>query len=552
MKKSKLTFTGMYLMAALIPLILLALITGVDSVTTITEEMEESTYEKLAIAASDLATFYEKELSVMGEISYDTTMVDSQQSQDIELTLFVDDTRFVTSLKNEDGTRNEGTQADSTIYATVKGGSDFQNHNVTIGNSNYYVYYTPIYDTDGNFYGMAFAGTPEDEINETIATARNKFILVTILVVIVCTVVITLLVRKIKRNIDDTINALQNLSDGDVSTQISAESRIKEFQDIIDATVNLQQKLDESIGGVKNTCTDLDQSVENVDELSENSANGAEEIKEAVNELAITAQSMAETVQDANANVISMGDNITEIANKVKVMSADSAKMQELNDTTMVYMNQVQDSTSKAVSAIESIGKQTRDTNDAVEKIKSAAEIIAEIASQTNLLSLNASIEAARAGEAGKGFAVVADNIKGLAEQSAASANSIQQVVNEIVALSEESVNLSADTVTIIKDQQDIINQTVEKINELSSSVNTIADNVDSIDRDTENLNESKESVLANISDLSAISEENAASAEEVTANVESIANGIEGTKDQSKEMRTMAEILVDKMKFFH
>ena len=91
--------------------------------------------------------------------------------------------------------------------------------------------------------------------------------------------------------------------------------------------------------------------------------------------------------------------------------------------------------------SIDEIYEQTNITNASAQKIKAATDIIASIAEETNLLSLNASIEAARAGEQGRGFAVVASQIQKLAEQSNDSAKQIDDITNVLIQDSTHAVD---------------------------------------------------------------------------------------------------------------
>ena len=103
----------------------------------------------------------------------------------------------------------------------------------------------------------------------------------------------------------------------------------------------------------------------------------------------------------------------------------------------------------------------------------------------------------------------------------------------------------------MIHDQQKLVGGVSEGMNELSEAVQRVTNQIEVITDEVQNLDHAKESVLGNITDLSAISEENAASAQEVTASIESVTSGISGTKDESGELRTISEQLVEQLKFF-
>ena len=118
---------------------------------------------------------------------------------------------------------------------------------------------------------------------------------------------------------------------------------------------------------------------------------------------------------------------------------------------------------------IQEIEAQTAKTNESVVQIKEATEIIASIASQTNLLSLNASIEAARAGEAGRGFAVVAKEVGGLAAQSTKSSKDITDTVEHVREFAKITVDAMADIYKHSVEQN-------EKAMQIESLLNKILD----------------------------------------------------------------------------
>ena len=154
---------------------------------------------------------------------------------------------------------------------------------------------------------------------------------------------------------------------------------------------------------------------------------------------------------------------------------------------------------------------QTAQTNDSVNKISQAATLISEIASQTNLLSLNASIEAARAGEAGRGFAVVADQIRQLAEQSTKSAVDTRELIEgslEEIAEGNKAADKAAASIETVVEG-------IGKIAESSRSISEISkDQANAMDQAEQGVNQISEVVQSN----SATAEESSATSQELSA----------------------------------
>ena len=134
-------------------------------------------------------------------------------------------------------------------------------------------------------------------------------------------------------------------------------------------------------------------------------------------------------------------------------------------------INELEVSNDKTLEAIKKIDVSVHMTNEAVGKIQETVDLITAIASETNLLALNASIEATRAGEAGRGFAVVASQVSKLSEDSNNSAKTIEDIIQQLSASSKTSVEIMAKARDIIADQQKKFDETKEKFSDVSKCI---------------------------------------------------------------------------------
>ena len=172
-------------------------------------------------------------------------------------------------------------------------------------------------------------------------------------------------------------------------------------------------------------------------------------------------------------------------------------------------------------------------------------------ASQTNLLSLNASIEAARAGESGKGFAVVADEIRQLADQSRQSADEIKAIIDTLLHDTEASVGVMEELNKSIVSQGEQITTTKGDMEEMSENVTHVFESSDHIRSRVEELSGAREALVEIIQELSSVSELNAASSEESSASMEELNATFATINESAGKLRVLAQELDETISYF-
>ena len=552
MKKKSFNMNKMLLLFSMVPMIIGIVAMFIVAIILLNNNMEQKVEDQLIVAAQGLKDYSEFELKEGAtEVSYDSDYIDCLKPYDVDLTVFIGDTRFCTSVLNDKGERNEGTQAAEGIWPTVSAGNNFINDNTKVGGKDYYVVYMPLVDGNGKIIGMSFAGTPRADI----VTARNHIILISTIIglalIVLFGVIVVILSKKVSNPLKETADSLETIAKGDFTAVNDAESAIAETSILIESYRGLQENISRMLGRIKGDADELADSVSQVAQLAEQSNSSTEQINSAIAELADGATSMAQNVQNINEQVMEMGGLINGVVESVDLLSNSSTAMQQANNEAYGYINNLEKSSATTKDAVVGIKSQVVNTNEAINRITSAVGMITDIASQTNLLALNASIEAARAGEMGKGFAVVAESIGNLANQSAESTAEIRAIIDELTKQSEQSVLASESVEAAINEEQEILVETKKRFDILNTEITNSVEDIRGISSQTESLENIKSVIVENVSDLSAISEENAASTQEVTASMESIAMNIRSISDDSDGMNGIANNLVSAVSEF-
>ena len=553
MKKLKLSFLTTSMLIGLIPLVVAAVTISTVAVYKTKSNLEERVFLQLQACAISVREYFEwdinEDILEVDEVSLD--FIDSLTVQDVDLTLFLEDVRFITSIYNENGERNVGTKASEGIWDIVKQGSDYRSNGTIIGGKEYYVYYTPVCSESGEIVGMAFAGMPESLVNENITSNTMNMVLVAVCTAAFCIVIIVLIGLSIRKSIIGIAGYTYELSAGRLSINTSCTSNIREISALIDSAENLQNSLKNIISKVDDKTLRLTQNVKTIHDGIQISNDATEGIVRAANELSEGSLHIAESVQNTAVSMQNVGESISSIAESAAATEAEAREIEIINNEAKDNLSHLIKANKNTVTISEDVVTGINEANIAIENIRKAADAITNIASQTSMLALNASIEAARAGEAGKGFAVVASSIQSLAGESDNSAKEIQNIINEIILKSQNNVQLANEIKDAIDSEGDALTSVSDSFDKVSGKIQITVDTIHNITTESDILNQDKGKVLDEISSLSSISEANTASCQETTASIEELRKNIEMINVQATDTDNISEELKESVAYF-
>lgn len=469
-----------------------------------------------------------------------------KQETGLEITIFWGNTRGTTTVLNENGERAIGTTLANEVASPILGGTRTYVSVIDIAGSDYSAYYMPLTQpSTGEVIGIVFTGRNRADVDSNIQSEMIKCVGILFSVAALVLVAGIIVITNISNGLRKACGYLAEMSQNSLTFVIDKKylKRGDEVGEISRGVNQAKGNLTEVIKEMSASAEQLKSSSTDFGEKFAQITENMKHVNAAVEEIAQGSTAQAQDAASASEQVINIGDAIELNTENVEKLEQSVEKMNRLAKEAKNALTRLVEISNKTSHNIEIVSKQTDVTNESAVKIKEAVTMIQAIAGQTNLLSLNASIEAARAGEMGKGFAVVAEEIRNLAEGSAASAKEIDVIVHELIHNSDISVEKVREVGEDAKVQIEKLNDTSSSFEGLKGEVETVYEASRSIAQETIRLEELKNSVSRTVEQLAAIAEENAAATEETSAGLHSLNDTI---GQCSKETQDLADLSVE------
>ena len=383
---------------------------------------------------------------------------------------------------------------------------------------------------------------PVNEFMGTVNTLQTSMIVIGVVILLTALLIVYLIARAMVRPIQTAVAALQNIAHGEgdltVRLPVQGNDEITDMAEYFNETIakigasiqqvgvnsNTMEEIgDELASNMTETASAVNQISANIDGVKQQAMTQAA----SVTETAATIEEIVRTIKQLNGSIETQAASVAQSSSSVEQMVANIASIGQTLGKTDEVIRSLTTATGDGKATLVTSNTVTQKIAEESGSLMEASNVIQHIASQTNLLAMNAAIEAAHAGEAGKGFAVVADEIRKLAEDSAMQGKTITATLK---TLSGEIETLSASSKTV-EEKFNAIFSLAEQVKEMSARLTEAM---------REQENGSKE-VLTAIKSINTVTVE-------VQAGSEEMLKGGEGVAKEMQKLDGLTRVITDSM----
>lgn len=363
-------------------------------------------------------------------------------------------------------------------------------------------------------------------------------------------VIAVLTALSFNREIKKLQNATHRVAGGDFSEKIKV-TRSDEFG-VLETNFNgMMDDVSGLIHAVEDKSNHILEVAGGISEVAGNTKTTIEQVTQAIDSVAQGAVKQAESTQEANTEVEHLKNSLDETKEYVSGMNGMTEKANEVSTEGIESVKDLIEKSGKTAEKSKVSLEVMNEMVESIDKIFYISDTIADITSQTNLLSLNASIEAARAGEMGKGFAVVADEIRKLADESKESTDEIKKIITEITEKSKLVESTMQENEVLQTEQQEAINRTEEIFGEIMKQIEMLGSGMERINALNDTMSANKDLVVDKMGTIASVSEQSAAATEEVNASTEQVNDTMEEISEHTETLQAIAKDLMETINRF-
>lgn len=416
-------------------------------------------------------------------------------------------------------------------------------------NGEVYFYMTALSEVTG---AKMLSLVPKAYITQSTDDIRSITIALVIAACVIAGVSGMFIISGITVNIKRSVEGLDRVSQGDLTETIRKEKMAKnEFGKLHSALKNTIVKMRGLIGTVSEMKDEVMESGDKVMESGNELGNMTEEVSVQIEEIVSVIASQDKAISDCNVQMEELSVQIKDVRNNLLETIDKVTGSQKMIDEGMTTVEEMANQSERTANATQQVQEHVVKLAGKLGEITSFVSKIQDIASQTNLLSLNASIEAARAGEQGKGFSVVAEEIRKLADDSGHTAMEINKIIDEISSYSHDALEKVSEAEDISAEQAESASQTITAFGRMNSLLESLVVDMKDISQSVDDMNAGRRGTLVAIRGISESSEHTVQATDEINRLLEKQQEAASSLKAETGKMKENMEQLEEAISTF-
>ena len=360
--------------------------------------------------------------------------------------------------------------------------------------------------------------------------------------------------RHLEHKADEYHDVMEDCAGGDLTRRMDPDSQNKAMSSIAEAFNEMMADIEETMTNLKAFADDVAAASEMVTASSEEVYSASEQVTESIQEI-------SDGADEQNGQLQAVADEMGSLSATTEEIAASSNEVAELAEETANVGRSGREAAREAIRGLDAIETTSEEAVAEIEKLEAEVaeideliEFLTEIATQTNMLALNASIEVSRSGAEGsneEGFAAVANKIQELADEAKIAAQDIEQRLGRITEQTERTGKEVQSASDQISEQTDSIERAIDALEEIADFAQETNTGIQKISDTTEQQAASTQEVVAMVDELTAISDTTTSEAENVAAAAEEQTTALTEVSRSASDLTVQAERLSEALNRF-